>query len=700
MAFRKSEPRSAKPDRSRVLRRGLIRGAILVFWMLALVARLYHLQVIEYVDLVARAQRQQRRTIEVAPQRGVIYDRQLNPLAMSLGVESVYAVPSEIPDKHLVATLLAPVLNLDRRDLEGRLTASRTFCWVERKVSSAEAKRVQALNLKGIYFQRETKRFYPKGDLAAQVIGYVGMDDTGLGGLEYALNGLVQGKPGRVLLATDARRHTFSSTEWPGQPGKNVVLTLDENIQYIAEKALAAAVEKWHAADGVAIVQNPNTGEILALANEPTFNPNDYSKSPQAAFVNRAVGWIYEPGSTFKLVTVSAALEEKLANPQEVVNCQNGAIVLAGHVIHDHKPYGDLTVTDVLVHSSDVGAIKIGLRLGEDRLYRYIRNFGFDSKTNIELPGEEKGLFKPPSRWSGISIGEISMGQEIGVTPLQLVTAYSAIANGGILFEPRILHDVFLGQQHDPLPPVIGRRVVSGQTAEEMRRMLTAVVERGTGTPAQLAGYTAAGKTGTAQKIDASGTYSKSHYIASFVGFAPAEHPAVTILVVIDSPVGAIYGTEVAAPVFRTIAEQTLGYLNVPQDNPSRWPQISTSTPDRTPAQKRGDPAGPPTPDSVLPGVATSPVRAASFSTAAASETYSASPDSDALPASGTQLLGDGPLVAVPDFSGLPARQVAEACQKLGLELTVTGTGLAVKQIPVAHDKVPMRSKVWVRMAR
>ena len=272
-------------------------------WFGCVAARLYYFQVIQYVELLGRAQRQQQRTIEVAPQRGAIYDRQMNPLAMSLGVDSVFAVPSELTEPQMVASLLAPVLGVDADELRDRFQTTHSFCWVKRRVTPEEATRVRDLNLKGVYFQRETKRFYPKGDLAAQAIGYVGLDDKGLGGIEYALDDEIKGKPGRVLLASDARRRTFHSTEWAGVPGKNVVLTLDEKIQYIAEKALAEEVASAHAAGGVAIVQNPNTGEILALANQPTFNPNDFDASSAASRLNRAVGWVYEPGSTFKLIT-------------------------------------------------------------------------------------------------------------------------------------------------------------------------------------------------------------------------------------------------------------------------------------------------------------------------------------------------------------------------------------------------------------
>ncbi|MBI1941333.1 MAG: transpeptidase family protein [Acidobacteria bacterium] len=688
MVIRKSQPRWDARARPSTTARSFLLAGILVVWMVGLVARLYHLQIIQYVELLSRAQRQQQRTIEVTPKRGIIYDRQGHPLAMSLTVDSIFAVPSEIPDPPMVAKLLAPALGLERRDLEGRFKAFRSFCWVQRKVTAEEATRVRGLNLKGIYFQKETKRFYPKGELAAHVLGHVGLDETGLAGLEYGMDSIIKGRPGRVLVASDARRQSFRSTEWEGQPGKDVVLTLDENIQYIAEKTLAGAVRKWRAAGGTVIVQNPNTGEILAMANQPTFDPNEFAKSRPEARINRAIQWVYEPGSTFKLVGVSAALEEKLTHPDEVIYCQQGSIVLAGHTINDHEPFGDLTVRMVVAKSSDVGVIKLALRLGEDRLYRYVRQFGFGSRTEIGLPGEERGLLKPPQFWSGISIGEISMGQEVGITPIQLAAAFSAIANGGILFQPRVVREVFQGKKRNPIPPAAGRRVVSEQTAAEMAEMFAATVREGSGTPARPAGYFAAGKTGTAQKIDASGRYSKTHYIASFAGFAPLHDPAATILVVIDEPVGAIYGREVAAPVFRAIAEQTLGYLNVPHDKPSRWLQVAKSTPAGSLRQIRGDGAGFP-PSSPEPhGVATLPVQTVSFTKSSAREV------------SETVVLADGPLVTVPNFSGLAVRQVARVSQELGLELNVRGSGLAVEQSPAAKSRVTSGSRLWVRFAR
>lgn len=657
-------------------RRSLLLGGVLAFWMAAIFTRLYYLQIIQYVEFLARAQRQQQRTVELASQRGEIFDRQMRPLAMSLAVDSVFAVPCEIPNRGMVAHLLAPVLGLDAGELEGRLNAFRSFCWIKRKASTQEAARVRSLNLKGIYFQKEMKRFYPKGQLAADVLGYVGLDDNGLAGLEYGMNEDIKGRPRRVLLAEDARGQSFSSSEREGTPGKNLALSLDENIQYIAEKALAGAVSKWQAAAGTIIVQNPNTGEILAMASEPSFNPNEIAKSEPEARSNRAVAWVYEPGSTLKLVTLSAALEEKLTNLEELIDCQLGSIVLAGHVIHDHKRFGILTMREVLVVSSDVGAIKLGLRLGAEQLYHYIRSFGFGSRTEIELPGEERGLLKPPDHWSGISIGEISMGQEIGVTPLQLVAAYSVIANGGALIQPHIVRDVFRGSAHDPLRPAKGRRVVSEGTAETMKELLTEVVEHGTGTTARLNGYSAAGKTGTAQKIGPSGAYSKSHYVASFVGFTPVQRPVLTILVAIDSPVGQIYGAQVAAPVFKAVAEQILSYLNVPQDRPSPLPRV-TEEPESRIADLR------------------SPI--VNHESSIESVSYA---ESVATTAQGTVVLDDGPLITVPDFSGLAERRVADECQEKGLELNVSGSGLAVDQSPPAGAKVSLGTRMWVRFAR
>ena len=675
-------------------KRSLLLAGLFVFWVLAIILRLYDLQIIQYVQLLSRADRQQQRTVEIAPKRGIVYDRNMHPLAMSLAVNSVYAVPSNIPDPSMEADLLAPILNLDAKDLEDRFKTYRSFCWVKRKITSQQSARISALNLKGIYFQKEMKRFYPAGDLAATVLGYVGMDDNGLGGLEYGLNKDIRGLPGKVLLSTDAKHHSFRSTEWQGEPGKNVVLTLDDDIQYIAEKVLAQTVAKYHAAGGTVIVQNPHTGEILAMANQPTFDPNHYQQYPPKDRINRAIGWIYEPGSTFKSVTISSVIDDGLAKPTDLIDCQMGAIRLGGRIIHDVRdilPYerkGPLTLAQVLMYSSDVGAVKMALRLGEERFYHRILEFGIGAKTGVGLPGEEDGLLEPPRRWSGVTIGQLAIGQGVGVTPLQMTRIYSSIANGGVMLQPRIIRDIAQGSDNESVLPSLGSRVLSEQTADTMKQMLAGVVEHGSGVAAQLPGYTAAGKTGTAQKIDATGHYSHKYYVASFIGFAPVKRPAVTILVVIDTPVGAIYGAEVAAPAWKSVAEQTLRYLNVPQDNPSDTIQIASRRPAESPYQKRRGKAENPPINSESAGAATRPVEPVSFSQTSAS------------PLKGTALLDEGPVLNVPNFAGQSARRVTGECQSLGLEMQMAGSGLAVQQDPLPGTPVHAGSTVFVRFAR
>ncbi|MGH9433114.1 MAG: penicillin-binding protein [Terriglobia bacterium] len=677
-------PRESEHDQ--VLRRTVLLGAIFAFWIVIAITRLYYLQVIRYVYWVRKADQQQQRVIELTPQRGAIFDRSMHPLAMSLPVDSIFAVPSQIPHRDRVARLLASALGLDPYEVRGRLEEFHSFCWIKRKVTQQEAEHVKALKLKGIYFQKEMKRFYPEGTLAAGVLGYVGMDDEGLAGIEYGMNGEIAGEPGRVLVTEDARRHLLRSVRDTGEPGKNVVLTIDQDIQYIAQKALSDAVAQHHALGGVALVENPNTGAILAMASSPTFDPNRYRQSPPSARENRAISWIYEPGSVFKLVTVSSALDEGLTTPSEVINCQEGGIVLAGHTIHDVERMGDLTVADVLAKSSDVGTIKLGLRLGEARFYQHILSYGFGAKTGILLPGEEHGLLEPPDRWSGISIGEISIGQGIGVTAVQLISAYSAVANGGILFKPRIVQDVFLGKQHDSISPSEGHRVVSEKTAAEMRQMLVGVVEHGTGVSAQIKGYTVGGKTGTGEKVGPDGRYSRIHEVASFIGMVPASHPRLVVLVSIDSPVGQYYGAEVAAPVFKKIAQQALTYLNIPEDDPGSLPRIAEDGARETGTEGHGqEPAGKSKgSDSHAP----EPIEPVSFREP---KTASDPP---------TEVLNAGPSVAVPNFSGLAERRVAEECQDLGLDLELSGSGLALQQYPPPGTKVPAGARVTVEFGR
>src|SRR6184192_62315 len=395
--------------RNRTNLRLYLLSAVFVLWCSAICFRLVYLQIFRYGSFQQRAQHQQQRTEEVSARRGVIYDRQGRELAMSINVDSVFAVPTEMPNPASTISLVARITKQDPRELLAKCDAAKTFCWLARKPDPEISARIRSLNLRGIYFQKESKRYYPKSELAAQVLGYVGMDDAGLSGIEREYEDQLHGRPGQMLISVDARKQWFGSVEKQPEPGENIVLTIDEKIQYIGERELETAMRETHAITGTVVVENTRTGEILALANRPTFNPNLSREIKPQKLKNHAVSDVYEPGSTFKLVTISAALEEKLTRPDEMFDCQMGSIIINGRRIHDWKPFGILPVSGILANSSDVGAIKIALRLGDERLYKYIRAYGFGQQTGIELPGETRGLAKPLSRWSKVSIGAISM---------------------------------------------------------------------------------------------------------------------------------------------------------------------------------------------------------------------------------------------------------------------------------------------------
>jgi len=658
-------------------------AALAMLWMGATLARLGYLQLVCYSDYLARAQRQQQRIVEISPKRGAIYDRNMRELAMSVQVESCFAVPIEIAKPEMAARLLSGVLGVPSAEIEARLSTSRAFVWIARKLSLEKAARIAALNLRGIYFQKENQRFYPKRQLAAHVLGYVDIDEKGLAGIEYAVDERVRGKAGKMQVVADARRRWFDRTEKAPDAGSSVVLTLDEEIQYIAERELATAVSQTRAQAGSIVVQDPNSGALLAVANWPPFNPNAVAESPPEARINRAIGALYEPGSTFKLVALAAALEEGIARPEEVIDCQMGAIYIAGHRIRDHKPFGLLSLTEVLAHSSDVGAIKLGLRLGAPKLYEYIRAFGFGRPTGVDLPGENHGLLRRVENWSAISIGAVSMGQEVGVTPVQLVTAMSAIANGGLLYRPHVVRELRQGERVVALEQPAPQRVVRPTTAATLRRMLEAVVFEGTGRLARLEGVTAAGKTGTAQKIDpTSGRYSRTQHIASFVGFAPLNTPAVTVLVVLDSPVGPHEGGQVAAPVFKRVTEQILTYLDVPRDV-----RISPKM------QRTGDQRGPEQLEADL-----SDFDSVQVTTSAREDASTPEPALHATLTAPTGLAAEEDLT-VPGFRGKSVRDVTEECLRLGFTPVLVGTGVAVEQSPEAGTTVRRGSRLTVHFA-
>jgi len=715
-------------------------GGLLLLWVGAICARLVYLQIFDYGEFQARAQHQQQRAFETSPIRGVVYDRNGKELAMTTAVDSFYAVSADLPDPGNTASLLSRITGSDPREMLACFK-TKSFCWVARKADPEVAGRIQGMNLRGVYSQKESKRFYPKKELAAQVLGYVGMDDKGLSGVERSFNGRLRGKPGRMALSVDARRKTFARLEQEPEPGENVVLTIDEKIQYIADRELEQAMQDTHAIAGTVIVQNPRTGEILALANSPTFNPNATREIRPEKLKNHAVSDAYEPGSTFKVITIAAGLEEKLTTPQEPIDCQMGSIVVAGMRIRDSRPHGVLSVADVLADSSDVGAIKIALRLGEDRFYKYIRAFGVGQQTGIELPDETRGMSKPVSRWSKVSIGAISMGQEIGISPVQLVGIVSTMANDGVWVAPRIVaattepHQV---PQTFVYQPAVERRVISPMTAAQMRQMLEGVVLHGTGKRAALVGYTSAGKTGTAQRVDPNThAYSKTKYIASFAGFAPVNNPAVTVAVILDSPEGLHQGGQVSAPVYARITQQILAYLNVPRDvevAPSRQlllaskkaakmseDDMADGSPDRLgaavdmtsgdltsadaadgkPLDRNAKPT-PSTPSSLdLARVIPAAIRTREPAVPQAPPRNPEPTPGMHKPDSGTVVIDvEQGGILVPSFLGKHLRAAVELAEQNNLELAAVGSGVARDQSPPAGAHVAPGAKITVRFER
>jgi cell division protein FtsI (penicillin-binding protein 3) len=740
-----------------------------LLWAMAICGRLFWLQIARHQEFVERAQKQQQRTFEVAPRRGVLFDRNLHELAMTVQADSIYAVPPEIEDKKTAAHLLAALVHTDPADaqttedqIDDRLENGHSFAWVARRVTPEVAAAVRQLiaaqGMKGIYFQKEFQRFYPDNEIAAQVLGYVGVDDNGLGGLEQKFENQLHGVPGQMFTAVDAHARRLGSTEHEPEPGRNLVLTIDENIQFMAERALDHAMEQTHADNGTVVVQDVHTGQILALAIRPTFNPNQFRRTTPELLKNHAVSDVYEPGSVFKLVTYSAALDQHVTTPDDPIDCQGGKITLAGRVIHDNQGehMGVVPVHKALEESSDVAAVKLALKVGSERFSQYIRDFGFGSRTGAELPGETRGLLQPVKKWGPSSIGSIAIGQEVGVTPIQLVSMVSTIANGGIYLPPHVLMPAQIDSSNNqgsaapptpspikpgeelpnPLPPG-AHRVLAELTAAQMRKMMEGVVLFGTGRPAQLNGYSSGGKTGTAQKINPeTHTYSKTMHIASFAGIAPVNNPVISVAVVIDDPKnGSYYGTAVSAPVFAEVAQQVLEYLGVPHDIDVLPPKAIATM--RTPFTE-DDAARPATNIEALYAAANDlptddPLRAgltqahSAAPSPAASQLANSSADSR-VPAGGAQAAQSGPQPAapsaatqqtpsgqqlssaimvsdsgklqVPSLIGLPVRKVIELAAAAGLEVQVAGNGTAREQAPLAGTMVARGTQIVVRCER
>ena len=663
--------------------RWLVVWVLAVVWMAVVVGRLSYLQLFCYSEYFAKAQHQQQRTFEISPKRGTIYDRKGRELAVSLPMDSAFADPSDITDAAMVARLLSRVLNIAADDLETKIRQAHSPVRLAKKLSPETVQRIDDMNLRGVFFQKENRRMYPQRELAANVLGYVDVDEKGIGGVEYSLDKQIRGRPGRMMVVEDGRRHWYDRTESAADPGASVTLSIDETLQYIAEKELAHAIQDTHAQSGTIVIQDPSTGELLGVANYPTFDPNDAGAYPDDVRTDRAVSAAYEPGSTFKVITMTGAIEYGLTNPDELIDCQMGSIIVAGRLIHDHKAYGILSVREVLANSSGVGTIKLALRLGAPKFYDVIRQFGIGQPTGIELPGENHGLLRALENWTPSSIGSVAMGQEVSANPIQIVSAISAVANGGTYNHPRIVHEIRSDAGDLPHAGADAHEVTDARTAASVRSMMETVILEGTAKHAKLDGYTAAGKSGTAQKIDpATGRYSKTDYVTSFVGFAPVNDPAVTILVLLDSPVGAHGGGDVSGPVFKRVAEQVLAYLDVPHDVPV--PSNIETAKDLHSAPR--------------PGAEKSSVDEASkehFEAAALADKKRSQPGS-----APTIAFEDAAAVVVPNLSGQTVRAVSETCSRLGLVPGLIGNGVAVEQSPESGTRVLRGSRLTVRFGR
>ncbi len=681
------EPGSPPPETQRRIR---LLARITLGWAVVLVLRLIYLQVIEHDEYSRAAQQQQERLVRIQPPRGAIIDRLGLRLAMSLPVDSVYVNPLLLKDPEIASGILAPILNLDQKELLERIRMSaaehRGFLWVKRKITGEESLRLHQLKLDWIGITTEGQRFYPYKALAAHILGGVDPDEQGIDGIESKMNEALAGAAGYVRVSTDVQQRGFASTPAgaPAEAGADLHLTIDSRLQYVAEQAIQKAVIDHHCQNGSIVALDPQTGDILALANYPTFDPN-LPLGPgddKTARFDLAASVPFEPGSVFKVVTLSAALETTSLRPESMINCGNGSINLYGRVIHDdvHDHYSSLSMADVLAHSSNVGAINIGLKVGKDNLYAYVRKFGFGTRTGLPVPGESPGQVWPPQRWSPTSIGSVAMGHEISVTVLQLAQACSIIANGGFLVHPRLVAGG---------PPPDRRAVLRPETAITMRQMMEGVVLHGTGKLARLAGYTSGGKTGTAQIVDPV-THRYTHFHnSSFMGFAPVVNPRIVVVVSAHGATGAeSYGAQVSAPAFAAVATAALRFLQVPPDVPEAAPAAG---------QERADASPLPSGDSVS-SVPQPLVPAQS----AAANSFAAAPAGDQRPffqpASLSVNQATGP--RVPDFRGKTMREVLEISASQGLPVEFDGAGLARDQAPAPGEVLASGQQVRVRFGR
>jgi cell division protein FtsI (penicillin-binding protein 3) len=669
----------------------LVRVAFI--WAALIVARLVQLQVIQHSHFAEMARDQQQKEEELKAPRGAILDRYGQRLAMSLPAESVVVDPLRVPDLTIASQILAGVLNLDSHELlAGMQTAvddRRGFLWVKRKITREEAKRLRDLKLEWIEFRTESQRYYPNRSLAAHVIGSVDFQEDGNGGIEQSMNDQLAGHAGEVLVTEDVQRRGFASkVEDQPQPGQDVRLTIDSRIQFVAEQELSKMVTSHHAKSGSLVAMDPRTGDILAMANFPTFDPNEPPKRGSiAARENLAVSAPFEPGSVYKVITLSSALETTRLRPESMINCGNGSINLFGRIIHDHKSYAALSMADVLARSSNIGAINIGLQVGDKNLYSYVRKFGFGKKTGVPLPGESSGMVRPLRAWQKTSIGSVAMGHEIGVTALQLAQACTVIASGGLLIKPRLLLDA---------PKVDPVRVLKPETAITMRGMMEGVVLKPYGTGhkyAQLVGYTSAGKTGTAQIYDTHTRQYTHMYNASFMGFAPVTNPRIVIVVTINGTEGLVgYGGPTSAPVFREVAAAGLRVMDVPKDLPEMVPNEGNEPADENDVAIADLGSSIPPPLVQAGDAVAADDRPAASANGALDQRPFLRPDAN----SDRDLAGP----RVPNFQGKSMRNVIEQAAALGIPVEFSGSGVARAQVPQPGAILPLGSKVRVQFGR
>jgi cell division protein FtsI (penicillin-binding protein 3) len=651
--------------RATLKRRLALAFGFLMLWATVIEARLVYLQVVRYGDLSARAERQQARKIDAPAKRGDILDRHGHILAYSVDADTIIAKPNEISDLDstiaAVCRALGDCAGTDRQAMSERIRKGKYFAYVRRQVWPDQAARVAALKLEGIGFIKESKRTYPNSDLASHVLGYVGIDNVGLSGIEATYDSLVRGRAGTVLVDRDARGQAFGRVERPPTAGASLELTIDEYLQHVAERELRAGVRWSGASGGSAIVMDPSTGEILALANAPDFNPNAYRDAREELRRNRAIQDLYEPGSTFKIVTASAAFEERAATPGTIIDARAGNIRFGSRVINDDHNYGVLSFADVIIKSSNVGAIKVALKLGPEKVGDYVKRFGFGRPTSPDFRGESPGIVWDPSKLTDSALASVAMGYQVGVTPLQMAAAVSAVANGGELVQPRVVRAVIRDSKRLPVPRKVVTRSITSETAATLTQIMEAVVTEGTGKAAQIPGYTVAGKTGTAKKL-VNGSYrGHSDYNVSFVGFVPAQKPVFAIVVVVDSPHRVSpYGGVVAAPIFQKIAATALRHYGVPQSIDPPVPLFITR--DETTEQRAAGPVAPPR---IVP------------------------------------LGGSGAAITVfPDLTGMSGRDALRVLSQLGLTIRLQGSGVVVQQYPPAGEPIESASTVVLRLDR